>query len=218
MARDESRGLIHNDDFNREIGDQRQGASEIVYFDSPRFFDRTYRTALPFVSMGAMFNPTLASLLKDRNLPPDLTWLAPMGPWGAVVKSDDDGVTGYSRSGIGNQGLLLGIGLGASIGALEMSGLLPHQPASHFTAPVPGNPNATPAPPPGAVVTPPAPAIAPAPAATPANQPAPVVSVPSSTSPPMSTPPAPPPVPSSTSTNSTETNDAPPAPPANSTH
>jgi hypothetical protein len=218
MARDESRGLLHNDDFNREIGDQRQGAAEIVYFNSPRFFDRTYRTALPFVSMGAMFNPTLASLLKDRNLPPDLTWLAPMGPWGVVVKSDDDGLTGYSRSGIGNQGIMLGVGAGLSAGALEMSGLLPHQPAPHFTAPVPGNPNATPPPPPGAVVTPPAPAIAPAPAATPTNQSAPVAPVPSSYSPPMPTPPAPPPVPSSTSTNSTETPDAPPTPPASSTH
>jgi hypothetical protein len=142
MARDESRGLLHNDDFTREIGDQRSSASEIIYFDSPKFLDQTYRTGMPYLSMAAMFNPTIAGLLKDRHLPPDLTWLAPMGPWAAVIKSDDDGLTGYSRSGVGNQGILLVGGAGGSLAALQMAGILPHPTPHRFTQPVPGNPNA----------------------------------------------------------------------------
>jgi hypothetical protein len=137
FARDESAGLLHNDDFNRQIGDKRQGATEIIFFDSPAFLDHAYRTALPYVSIGAMFNPTLAALLKDRQLPPDLTWLAPMGTWSAVISRDDDGMTGYSTSGIGNQGILMGAGLGGSVVALQMSGLLPRH---HYTAVTPAAP------------------------------------------------------------------------------
>jgi hypothetical protein len=175
MGRDESRGLLHNDDFNREIGDQRQGASEIIYFDSPKFIDQAYRTALPFVSMGAMFNPTLASLLKDRNLPPDLTWLAPMGPWGVVLKSDDAGMSGYSRSGIGNQGILIAAGGAGSFAALQMAGILPHATPYHYTVPVPGNPNAATPPSTPATDVPPVPPLpaAPATSATPAIPPMP---------------------------------------------
>ena len=199
MARDESRGLLHNDDFNREIGDQRQGASEIIYFDSPKFLDQAYRTALPFVSMGAMFNPTLAALLKDRNLLPDLTWLAPMGPWGVVLKSDGDGMSGYSRSGIGNQGILIGGGLGGSFAALQMAGILPHAAPHHYTVPVPGNPNAA-TPPPAADVPP----VPPVPAA-PVTPIAPATPAAADQTP---TPPTPP-----------DANTAPPPPsPAGSTH
>jgi hypothetical protein len=172
MARDESRGLLNNDDFNRQIGSQRNGATELFFLDAPHLLDQAYRTALPYVSMGAMLNPTLAAVLKDRQLPPDLTWLAPMGTWSAVGKSDDDGLTGYSISGVGNQGLLLAGGLGASAMALRSAGILPQQ---RFTTPIPGNPNApVPATPPNPAI-PPAPAAPPAPAsdATPATPPSP---------------------------------------------
>lgn len=188
MARDQSRGLLHNDDFNREIGNQRDGAAEIIYFDTPKFVDQAYRTAMPFVSMGAMFNPTLASMLKGHQLPPDVTWLAPMGPWAAVMKSDDDGISGYSRSGIGNQGILLAAGAGGTAFALQAAGIFPHHPAARYTTPVPGNPNAP---------TPPAPLSAP---------PAPVV-------PPAPVSPTTPPPPSDANSNST----TPPAP-AGGTH
>jgi hypothetical protein len=112
---------------------------------------------MPYVSMGAMFNPKLAALLKDRQLPPDLTWLAPMGPWAAVARSDDDGLTGYSRSGVGNQGILIVGAAGGTLAALQMAHLLPHQASPHFTVPVTGNPNAS-----ASGVTTPAVPIAPA--------------------------------------------------------
>jgi len=205
MARDESRGLLHNDDFNREIGDQRQGASEIIYFDSPKFLDQAYRTALPFVSMGAMFNPTLAALLKDRNLPPDLTWLAPMGPWGVVMKCDDDGVSGYSRSGIGNQGVLIAGGGGAGLAGLQLAGILPHRsPHNYNTVPVPGNPNAPTPPPAPAADAPPVPPVpvVPAPTAAPVVPP----------------PPAAPEQPASPPTPPDANSATPPPSPAGSTH
>jgi hypothetical protein len=164
MARDASRGLLNNEDFNRQIGSQRDGATELVFLDAPHLLDQAYRTALPYVSVGAMINPTLASLLKDRQLPPDLTWLAPMGTWSAIGKSDDDGFTGYSISGVGNQGILLAGSLGASAMALQSAGILPRQ---HFTTPIPGNPNA-PTPTPAAPIATPVPVPAPAPATPPA--------------------------------------------------
>jgi hypothetical protein len=149
FSRDESVGLLHNDNFNRQIGDKRQGAAELIYFDSPAFFDHGYRTALPFISMGAMFNPTLARLLKDRQLPPDLSWLAPIDTWSAVFKTDDDGMSGYSTSGIGNQGIFLLSGLGAAY----FSGFLP---LGHVTQ---VNPPSVPPVPPAAAVSSPADAI-----------------------------------------------------------
>ncbi|HUB67570.1 MAG TPA: DUF3352 domain-containing protein [Candidatus Methylacidiphilales bacterium] len=106
--RDQSINLTHNPDFMRQIGDKRNGSAEIVFVDSPKLLDQTYRTVLPYVSMAAMFSQTLASTLKGTNLPPDLTWLAPIGTWSAVLSSDDDGFKGYSVSGIGNQGLYYG--------------------------------------------------------------------------------------------------------------
>ena len=174
MARDASQGLSGNADFTRQIGSQRDGANELVFLDAPKLLDQAYRTALPYVSMGAMINPTLAAVLKDHQLPPDLTWLAPMGTWSALAKSDDDGFTGFSISGAGNQGILLAGGLGASAMALQAAGILPH-PQGRYTTPVPGNPNA-PAPTPlGTPVPAPAPATPPATDsnATPATPPAP---------------------------------------------
>jgi hypothetical protein len=166
LARDADRGLLHNDDFNREIGSQRDGASQIIFLDAPKLLDQAYRTALPYVSMGAMFNPTLGALLKDRQLPPDLTWLAPMGTWSAVFKSDDEGVNASSRSGVGNQGILLAGALGAGGAALQSLGILPQH---RYTVPTPGNPlppapgavNALP--PAGTPTVPPVPLAAPAP-------------------------------------------------------
>ena len=114
------------------------------------------------------------------------------GHWGAVFKNDDDGVTGYSRSGIGNQGILLAGGLGGSVFGLEMAGILPHRAPHHYTTPVPGNPNAPTPPVPGAP-TAPAPALAP----VPATPPAPIVPVPSAvpSSPAAPATPPPPPMP-----------------------
>jgi len=179
MARDESRGLLNNPDFLRQIGSQRDGANEVFFLDAPKLLDQAYRTALPYVSMGAMLNPTLASLLKDRQLPPDLTWLAPIGTWSALAKSDDDGLTGFSVSGVGNQGILLAGSLGASTMALQSAGILPQ---THYTTPVPGNPNA-PAPTPAAPNAAPAPLAAPAPSA-PATPPAPASNATPATPPP----------------------------------
>jgi hypothetical protein len=136
LGRDESRGLLHNDDFDRQIGSKRDGASQLVFLDAPKILDQAYRTAQPYLPMAGMINPTLAALIKDRQLPPDLTWLAPIGTWSAVLKNDDDGVAGYSRSGIGNQGILLAGGLGAGGFALQSMGLIPQ---GHFTAATPGN-------------------------------------------------------------------------------
>jgi hypothetical protein len=209
LARDESRGLLHNDDFNRQTGSQRDGASQLFFLDAPKLLDQAYRTALPYVSLGAMFNPTIAALIKDRTLPADLTWLAPMGTWSAVIKSDDDGVTGYSRSGVGNQGILVAGGLGAGGFALQSLGLLPQH---RYTVPTPGNPfppaagpvNApAPAGMPAVPPPPPAPMTTPTPAVPPAPGLPPAPATPAPTVPP--TPPAP--------SNAT----TPPSPPA-STH
>jgi hypothetical protein len=177
MARDAGQGLAANADFTRQIGGQRDGANELVFFDAPKLLDQAYRTALPYVSMGALINPTLASVLQNHQLPPDLAWLAPMGTWSALGKSDDDGLTGFSISGVGNQGILLAGGIGASAMALQSAGILPQ---SRYTSPVPGNPIAPapaplPATPIAAPVPAPAPATPPAPAsnATPATPPPP---------------------------------------------
>jgi len=186
FARDESRGLLHNDDFNRQIGSQRDGASQLVFVDTPKLVDHAYRTAMPWVSMAAMLNPKVAGVIQGQKLPADLAWLAPMGTWSAVSRSDDEGLTGYSISGSGNQGLVLAGALVATALDLEQAGLIPHPAAA-----IPGVP----------VVAPPLPATAaPAPAA-----PAPPPPVPAS----APAAPAPPPVPS---TNSAP--DAAPAVPA----
>jgi hypothetical protein len=161
FARDESAGLLHNDDFNRQIGGKRNGAMQLVFFDTPHFMDHAYRAALPYVSMGAMFNPKLGALLKGRQLPPDLAWLAPIGTWSTVCSLDDEGATGYSISGIGNQSILMAGGMVAAAFGLESSGLLPQHhytqatpapPVSGAPVPVPGMTNSAPV-----IATPPAP-------------------------------------------------------------
>ncbi len=187
LARDESRGLLHNDDFNRQIGAQRDGASQLVFLDTPKLLDQAYRTALPYVSLGAMMNPQLAALVQGNQLPANLAWMAPMGTWSLLVRSDDDGVTGYSVSGIGNQGILATGVLGGSLMLLEESGMLPHAPDA--SAPLP---NAGGAPTRGgmAPTLPPAPAPAQAPVPlTPPVPPAPAVPP---TPPDATTPPSPP--------------------------
>src|SRR5208337_3714131 len=50
--------LTHNADFTRQIGDTRNGSARIMFLDSPKLLDRTYRTVLPYLSMAAMFNQT----------------------------------------------------------------------------------------------------------------------------------------------------------------
>lgn len=165
LARDESRGLLHNDDFNRQIGAQRDGASQLIFLDAPKLLDQAYRTALPYVSMGAMMNPQLAALVQGNQLPANLAWLAPMDTWSLVVRSDDDGLTGYSISGVGNQGIFMAGALGGSVMLLEQSGLLPHAAAPPVTpAPLP---SPTGVPPAGGVMPAPAPVVAPVPPSPP---------------------------------------------------
>jgi len=195
LARDETRGLLHNDDFNRQVGSQRAGANQLVFLDAPRLLDQAYRTAQPYLAMGAMINPQLGALMQGHKLPADLSWLAPMGTWSFVARSDDDGITGYSISGIGNQGIFVAGGLGTASVALQRSGLLPQHRYTTATpgpppapapavAPAPDAPPAAPTP--DATTTAPAPAVAPTPAA-----PAPPPSPPDATTPPSpSSPPA----------------------------
>jgi hypothetical protein len=122
FQRDASVGLLNNADFKSQIGDKWNGASQLIFLDSPRLFDRAYQTALPYVSLAAMFNRTLGSLLSGRTLPPDLQWLAPIGTWSFVVSSDDDGIKGYSISGVGNQGIFLTAGMGGGLAAWQILG------------------------------------------------------------------------------------------------
>jgi len=150
MERNGSPGLDHNDDFNRQIGAKRNGASQIVFLDSPKMLDRTYRTALPYLSMAAMINPKIAALTKGRTLPNDLTWLAPMGTWSFVASLDDEGMTGYSTSGVGNQGMLF---MGA-VGAGTMYAL--NQQTANTQQAIQNRLNAAQAAPPSAAPTPPA--------------------------------------------------------------
>lgn len=142
FSRNPAGTLANNDDFNRQIGDKRNGSSQIVFLDTPKLVEHAYKTALPYVSMASMFNPTVASLVKGHDLPPDATWLAPIGTWSLVVNSDADFVTGYSVSGIGNQGILLGFTGGVAAGVAQSMGVLPR------ITPPPSNgmpPNFTPA-------------------------------------------------------------------------
>jgi hypothetical protein len=167
FQRDPALGLLHNDNFNRQIGDKRNGAQQIVFLDSPVLLDRAYKTALPYLSMAEMFNKDVGNALKGRQLPDDLSWLAPMGTWSCVITSDDAGIQAYSVSGIGNQGLLLSGAVGGATAAAQTLGLLPKTNPLPFPGfpPVGGGGDLPPAPPPA----PAAPAIipvAPSPAAT----------------------------------------------------
>lgn len=125
FLRDGSTGLTHNADFQRQIGDKRNGASAIVFLDTPALLDRAYRAGMPYLSMASMFNKNLAAVLNGKQWPQDLTWLAPIGTWSAVSTPDDDGVQGYSVSGVGNQGIALCLGLGVAAGVGESMGLFP---------------------------------------------------------------------------------------------
>jgi hypothetical protein len=155
FQRDGGIGLLKNADFAQRVGDRQAGASQIVYLDSPRLLDRAYRTALPYLSLAAMFNPRIGSMVQGQNLPSDLQWLAPMGTWIAVMSADDDGLSVYSSSGIGNQGML-------AIGAIHQAwSFLPHVGAlaGVGSALLP----AAPPPSPPAMVSPPTMAPAPSP-------------------------------------------------------
>jgi hypothetical protein len=103
FQRDPTIGLTHNADFNRQVGDKRDGAAQVLFLDSPYLLNRAYQTAMPYLSLAGMFNKDLAAMLKGRDLPPDLTWLAPMGTWSCIITPDEEGVQGYSVSGVGNQ-------------------------------------------------------------------------------------------------------------------
>jgi hypothetical protein len=116
------------------VGDNRNGASQILYLDTPYAANRTYRTVMPYLSVLSMFNKHLAASIRGLDLPPDLTWLAPVGTWSFVAYHDDDGIKAYSVSGVGNQGLFLGAGLGASVAVAQQAGLFPKSLLSGSTA------------------------------------------------------------------------------------
>jgi hypothetical protein len=124
FQRDPALTLAANDNFKQQIGDQRNGAQQIIYFDSPFMLNRAYKLAVPYLSMAAMFNKDVANAMQGHQLPDDLTWLAPMGTWSCVFKNDDTGVQGYSISGVGNQGIFLTFLGGAGVGAAQSYGLL----------------------------------------------------------------------------------------------
>jgi hypothetical protein len=205
FKRDVSVGLLTNGDFQNQIGEKWKGASQLVFLDSPQLFNRAYQTALPYVPLAAMFNRTLGALVQNRTLPPDLNWLAPIGTWSFVGSTDDDGANGLSISGIGNQGIFLGAGLGAGAMAWQ-TWFHPAAMARPFSPIVIPPPSSAQIPAP-AVVAPP---LAPAPTntvtipATPSTNdltpPAPPTNFPSPLSPPApdsttNTPPAPSPAP-----------------------
>jgi hypothetical protein len=100
--------IDHNDDFGRLIGDRRSGASEVVFLNAAPVLNRAYQKALPYVPMAAMISPSLAARLQSVQLPPDLSWLMPMGSWGLVTTPTPEGQFSVSESGIGNQGILFG--------------------------------------------------------------------------------------------------------------
>jgi len=140
FQRDASIGLLHHDDFIRQVGDKRAGSSMIIFLDAPPLLSRAYQTAQPYLSLAAMFSKDLASILKDQPLPPDLNWLAPIGPWSFVLSPDDQGIKAYSVSGIGNQGILLSLAGGGAGEVYQSFGQrnAPSAPAS----PIPAAPSA----------------------------------------------------------------------------
>ncbi len=105
FARDPQVTVAQNDGFVQQVGDKRNGASQLVFIDSPRLLDRAYRNVTPYLSLASMFNRDLANALKGQTLPEDLTWAAPVGTWSFVLTPDDTGVHGFSVSGVGNQGV-----------------------------------------------------------------------------------------------------------------
>lgn len=147
FQRNESTGLLHNADFNRQIGDKRSGASQALFLDTPYFLNRAYTTAMPYLSIAEMFDKNLANMLAGKNLPPDLTWLAPMGTWSCVITPDEEGIQGYSVSGVGNQGILLAGAAGGAVSLMQTMGMLPKQIFAPILTPVPASAVPTAAPP-----------------------------------------------------------------------
>lgn len=171
FQRDQSISLAHNANFVRQLGDKKAGATQILFLDSPYLLDRAYRTAMPYLSIAEMFNKNLADYLGGKDLPPDLTWLAPIGTWSCAVTPDEEGIQGYSVSGIGNQGIFFGAAAGGAFSALQTMGLLPKPIAASESAFLP----------------PPAPAVnsvgmqVPLPAPTASAAPSPVSAAPTAT-------------------------------------
>ena len=145
FQRDQSINLTHNATFAQQTGTLRTGASQLAFLDSPYLLDRAYKTAMPYLSLAGMFNKDLAAQLKGKQLPPDLTWLAPAGAWSCVITPDSSGIQGYSISGVGNQGLFLGAALGGLASVAPSMGFLP-KPTAPAPAPVIPPPNAPAAP------------------------------------------------------------------------
>jgi hypothetical protein len=140
FKRDASAGLAHNANFVRQIGDKRNGAAQILFLDSPYVLDRAYRTAMPYLTFAEMFNKDIAGYLAGKELPPDLGWLAPIGTWSCVITPDEEGIQGYSVSGIGNQGIFLSIGIGGTVSLLQSLGVLPKQTMMPGSVFLPGTP------------------------------------------------------------------------------
>jgi hypothetical protein len=183
------------------VGDKRTGASQLFFVETPYLLDRSYKTAMPYLSLAGMFNKDLAAMLQGKNLPDDLTWLAPMGNWAFVVTPDDAGINGYSVSGVGNQGIFLSSALVGAAFSLESMGLLPK----------PNLPGAAPAPP--AIVPPPAAPPAPPAAIPPAISPATPPADSTTNGMNLTNAPAAPAAPSDSATNSAPTNSIPDATP-----
>jgi hypothetical protein len=155
FGRDPTIGLTHNADFNRQVGDRYNGAAQVLFLDSPYLLDHAYRTAMPYLSLAGLFDKNLAAMLKGRDLPADLTWLAPMGTWSCIITPDEEGIQGYSVSGIGNQGIFLAGALGGSASFMQTLGFFPKP------QPVAGKPDLSGNPATAAVPTPGAPAANP---------------------------------------------------------
>ena len=156
--------LFHNDDFKRQIGDKPKTASQLMFLQTPPVLDRTYRIALPYLSLASMFSKEAGELLKGKKLPDDLTWITPIGSWSCVVTPNADGETVDSISGIGNQGNLLALALATGIPMAQSMGYL----SKDWSKPPPPLPDAASTPPP-------------TPAPAPAPEPAPMTDNPAST-------------------------------------
>jgi len=156
FQRDPTIGLTHRAEFNLQVGDKRNGAAQVLFLDTPRLLDRGYQTAMPYLSLAGMFNKDLAAILKGKDLPADLTWLAPMGTWSCVITPDEEGIEGYSVSGVGNQGIFLASAVAGAATVMENLGLFPKPNAARGTPNPPVNP-----PPPISLGTPPPPAPTP---------------------------------------------------------
>ena len=144
FQRDGTAGLSHNAEFERQTSGKLAGATQVFFLDAPHLLDRGYQTALPYLSLAGMFDKNLGPLLKGRQLPQDLGWLAPMGTWSCVITPQEEGLQGYSISGIGNQGILLGAAAAGGVNFMQGMGWLP-KPAPVSATPYVSGPPPTPA-------------------------------------------------------------------------